>query len=711
MMDKIFSVIRKNFKLLLRSPSSAAIIIIGPLILILLVGLAFSNTQPYGVKIATYAPQYNDLVKSILGKLNEKQFEITKMKNEDACILRVKKGQAHICIVFPENFEISNDKTNNITFHVDYSKINLVWNVLDVISSKISARNTEITKDLAGTMVKTLETTQSEINQKIPVLVKLSTRNTELVNLGEDIQRTVSGISVKLDTSDLDLDVLENRLQLLYDDADKGIKRGLRLVQDIKDSESDLNLTVAQQTALTNLLESTSNDLETSRNDLAGVYTPGKSSLLEDYLTNLKLKLGKVTQQLNDAEQGKNVAGNDLKTMKGILSDSMEEINDLQATLDLISKNIQGITVTDSEKIANPVTTTIMPVTVDSHFNYLFPTLIVLIIMITSVLLSSTLVIVEKRSRAFFRNCITPTSDVVFTLGIFLSALAIILVQLIIFLLIAGIAFKTNIFTTLPTTFVTLLFITAFFILTGMFVGYIFRSEETTTIAAITVCSIFMFFSSTILPLESMPLLLQKFAEFNPYVLSESALRQSVFFEFGFNQLIDVLLWLVAYSVFMFVIVLMLQRYMKVITLHKIHKEKKIKQYVTGEKVYPSGFKGVIARIEDKEEALKKDWKSRKEDKKKKGEETELAKLEGKATKVRVIGEERKEGKQKSTSIVGFFSKIMQKKENVQEEQKKEKDAKEKDAKDEAKESKALEEIDDTEARLKALKKELLGEK
>jgi len=72
-----------------------------------------------------------------------------------------------------------------------------------------------------------------------------------------------------------------------------------------------------------------------------------------------------------------------------------------------------------------------------------------------------------------------------------------------------------------------------------MVLGYIFNNQETSTLGAMFVSSILLFFSNTILPLESLPSTFKDIAMFNPFVVSESMLREIILFNAGFMSIIN----------------------------------------------------------------------------------------------------------------------------------------------------------------------------
>ena len=137
----------------------------------------------------------------------------------------------------------------------------------------------------------------------------------------------------------------------------------------------------------------------------------------------------------------------------------------------------------------------------------------------------------EKKSKAYFRNLITPTRDRLFLFAAFLSTFILLIVQLIIILGVSGAIFKVDILANiLPTTLIISMIVTLFTLL-GIITGVLFSSAETSTLAAVSTGAIFLFMSNVILPIESMPYTLMMIARFNPFVICESLLRKSILFQ------------------------------------------------------------------------------------------------------------------------------------------------------------------------------------
>src|SRR3989344_5840787 len=108
-MYKLIEIIKKNLKLLVRSKSSAIIVLLGPLFLILLISMAFNTTSLYDIKIGAYSGAYSELSNSVIEKLNQNEFHVMKVDSRDICINSIKSNDIHVCAVFPDNLDINTE--------------------------------------------------------------------------------------------------------------------------------------------------------------------------------------------------------------------------------------------------------------------------------------------------------------------------------------------------------------------------------------------------------------------------------------------------------------------------------------------------------------------------------------------------------------------------------------------------------------------------
>ena len=72
------NIVVKNLRLVLRSRTSALIVLLGPLLITFLVGASFNTSSIYDIRIGTYSSQYTELTESLLTELTDKQFTVVK---------------------------------------------------------------------------------------------------------------------------------------------------------------------------------------------------------------------------------------------------------------------------------------------------------------------------------------------------------------------------------------------------------------------------------------------------------------------------------------------------------------------------------------------------------------------------------------------------------------------------------------------------------
>jgi len=550
-MKNIFRIIKKNLKLLVRAKSSALIIILAPLLIILLVGIAFDNANTYGLNIGVYSTNYNQNVESFLNKLSQKEFKIVKYQDQEKCINDIKLAAIHTCVIFPPSLDFNANQQQQITFYVDYSKINLVWMIMDTLSAGITERSREISKDLTNILVSKLEKTKSNLDEKKPVLINAKTANNNVLANAQEVDENLASITFDLgnfsfnQTQNL-VSSLQNNLSLNIEEARFLLKSARSTVSGSDASEGDKEEALEDINDALSELETAKNRINDSESNqtLAHVYT-----LIQQIQDELNQTQNQITAAATASQQKINEAQNSL-------SQSLSSLGEIETMMENLLTEIQGIQVTDPSAIASPVTTDIKPVAAEkTYLNYLFPGLMILVVMFISILLGTTLVMMEKHSPALFRNFITPTRNITFIISTYLTNIFLILIQLVIILGIAMYFFSAQILPSLPMVILILLMAATLFSFVGMGVGYVFMSEETGTLAAISFGSLCLFLSSLIIPLESMPAMVRQIAYYNPFVIAERLLRSIILFQPKIKFLATDLFILLGYAFVLFLFI------------------------------------------------------------------------------------------------------------------------------------------------------------
>ncbi len=499
---KIFFMVKKDLKLLIRSRSSALIVIFGPLLTIFLIGMSFNTSSLYDLRIATYSSGYSDLSNSILSALQDQQYRVIKANTQDDCINGVKFNDYHICTVFPANMQVTNESKNTISLYVDESRINLAYLISSTISSKVSTKSSEVSMGLASDIITKLGNVKTKAEEGKPVLIQLET-----------VSRDATG---KIDDAVSDF----NNIDLKYD---SGLFNYSKIYAEIENLGNITNRSSAFR-------------------------------ILKDYISDLKMETDNLGTKMQKASSdiGSNVKNlNDVKNK--FETDFKSNLDNAKSTLTNIQSDVDSVKITNAESIVSPIKTSVNAVTTKkTHLSFIFPTIVIMIVMFVSILLASSLVIREKTSKAYFRNFITPTGSLWFMVSLFLTNIFLVTLQVLVVFGAATYFFK-NEFVPLIQPITILLAITiSVFILIGMFIGYIFNSEETATLAAISTGSIMLFFSNTILPLESLPMYIKSIAIFNPFVISQEVLKSVILFNADLSLFANNIYMLLAYLAFFF---------------------------------------------------------------------------------------------------------------------------------------------------------------
>jgi len=495
-MYKLIEIIKKNLKLLLRSKSSALIVLLGPLFLILLISMAFNTTSLYDIKIGTYSGSYSELSNSIIQKLNQDEFKVVKVDDRDECTNKIKSNDLHVCAIFPDDLNINSKES--IEFYVDESRMNLVYIIINSISTKVSTKSTELSTALTSTLLNSINSADAKIGESSEKIVKLSVTLSEIKTNIESIRATLA--------------------------------------------------TSLNQTANVSLLSEKADELNMS--GAAG-------ELINDYriLTNSLISKLKSSQE---SVSTLNSASSDIDAQ-------ITNVNDVSSELSEVKSNFNSIEIKEVSKIVSPISTEIKPITSQStHFAYTFPSLLVIVLLFSGLLVAATTIIEEKSSKAFFRNFITPSSSALFIIGNYISNLIVVLFQILVIFASLYLLSSATIPAEIVTNLVLIILLTSsVFILLGMLIGYLFKSGETANLAVISLACILLFFSNTILPLETLPMAIRSIAEYNPFILGVNALKEILLFKSSLAAIATQFYTLLIYVVMLIILVYVVRLFSK----------------------------------------------------------------------------------------------------------------------------------------------------
>ncbi|MFH1073254.1 MAG: ABC transporter permease [Nanoarchaeota archaeon] len=562
---KLLSIIKKNLKVLARSRGSALVVIFGPLMIILLVGLAFNNTKTLDFSIGVYSKNYTDISNQFVNNLKEDKFIVQKMPSQELCIQKIKEGKIHTCIILPADFEIKNNKTNEIIFYVDNTRQNLVYQVIDSISKNIEVKSEELSLAMTNAILNTLFSTKNQLMQE-------TARLDQQRSLSQETNTKITAAISDLNTIDLeyqgtDLSPVTSKGQEIVYSAKLIRDKGLDIVKKTREF-ADI---VKENTSFE--LENFSTDIDSLEKELNSLYnnTPRKLEELKSTVDAANENLLKIKDKLVNAQAATQQVKSQLNSIQLDLETLKKELDNFKTALDTILTNINNIKVTTASNIVSPVTTRIEPVATEgSKLIFLFSDLLMLVIMFIGILLSGTLIIMEKTSKAYFRNFTTPTQDETFVLATYLTSAFLIFIQAVVIIGLAFLFLKSPLFHNFSITFIVLLVSISLFVLIGMAIGYLFSTQEGVTMVSISIGAIFLFLSNIIFPLEHISGFLSTLAQANPYVLSTQALKKTLLFDASLNEVVSSIAVLLIYILVMILFILLVRYISKNKYLHSL---------------------------------------------------------------------------------------------------------------------------------------------
>lgn len=562
-MQSLWLLTQKNLRLLLRAKASALIVIFAPLLIILLLGLSYNASDKYGLKIGVYTPAESEDVQSFVTLLQEEEYEIIKyVSAKEECVEDVKRGLINTCIFLPESLKIEDNTQKEITFYLDPTKINLVWIIQETVKSKFNLKSAEISQSLSQDLLTRLSDTNSKLNSKKTDLDTIKSKAGTASSSTESAKSGLSGLDLTAPTSTYDTSIIANVTADL-DTATKSISSALSAV-------SSANIT-SGKTAITTPLNEALSKLKGINDNVNGA--SGLVNIISSLQTDLELARSKLTTASSAVEQ----TNTNLAAVSTALAEGVSALDSLQAGLNEITANLEAQKVTQAGTISSPLVMRIETVSEKGTFlNYLFPAILVLVVMFSSLLLGTTLVMMEKNSPAFLRNFFLPISKTTFIISTYLTNLILIIFQIVIILGLS-LFFLDNTLAALPAMALILFLAASVFTFLGMLIGYVFVSEETGVLASISVGSIFLFISGVILPLEGISATLRAITSYNPFVIAEKLIREVFIFGTSLGDLWLDLTLLIGYTMVLFLIILVVESILHQHLVHRFLKQHHLK--------------------------------------------------------------------------------------------------------------------------------------
>lgn len=532
LLTQLKALIKRDLTLLSRSKSSSAAILLGPLLVILIVGVVFATTGQQHPHVGVIPGGFAD-AQSYQDSLAE-SFVLKPYQSEDECVRGVKQGVVAACVAFGQQ-----DPTARI--HVDPTDVSVVYAIIDRVTGALDERSGELRSGLTSTLLSAVSKTGSSLSED-------KKRLQEVIDALEQQQADVDRLSAGLGQVRVDAQLVgSSQVEDAIDDtlaAQDEYERLARAVQ------ADY-LSLAEDHSDNQSIE----DAERYEDEIDNVTEPG-TAVFDDLLSSLDEVSSEISQSRSRSDE---LAGSASRIQES-LGDAQEGATRVFSSLSSSQQLLAGIDISESD-ITSPIQTEVLEVSSqDDSFSSVLPHFLALLVMFTALLLSSQLVVGERQSRAYFRNFTTPTKDWAFVLATYASTLLVVLAQLVLLFLVVGAFTGINVLSNFGANFLVLFAIVSFFAFLGMLLGYVVKTQEGVMLSAISLSSVFLLVSGLVLPVQTLPGLVRFLVKANPFVISADLLTGSLVFGFGVGELLTYFLVLVIYAAMLFFFIMITQR-------------------------------------------------------------------------------------------------------------------------------------------------------
>ena len=564
-MMKTLRVIKKNLLLLGRSKGSALVVLFAPLLIVLIIGVSFTDTTEQGLPVGVHAPDDTNLTNQYIDTL-ESENEVKMYNSERECTEAITQGFVVTCIVFPPGFEVDESRRQEITFHIDESRINLAHQLIANIGVDIEEASEEVSREITNNLLNIVSTAEQQADSSSTELVQIKADMQGLKNTVENASSSTNSLDVE--EEDISINTgkfsnLEDDFQSLKDDAQEAVTTGNQFLED-----SNYNGTSKQ-------------NFEEDLNTLDSAVSSASNSIgnFSDAISNLEQAqdaVSSINDKLSDAQTTQTELLDTFQTLQNDIDDIVSDIDSVRERQDAILSSIDSFEFQEAEDIVTPIGTNIETVNANnSQITFNFPYLLMLVVLFVGIMLSSTLIFIEKDSKAFFRNFTTPTKTSFLTTMTYLTSILILIVQVFLIILAAFYLLNIPVFQNWEYSLLILFLSMTVFVLIGMLIGHLFNTSEAITMGSITLSSIFLFLSNLVLPIETFSQQVRNILTYNPYILSSEGLRKTMLLEADHTELTQELTLLVAYIVILFILVIITQKISKLKYFKKMNLRKR----------------------------------------------------------------------------------------------------------------------------------------
>ncbi|MFH1637810.1 MAG: ABC transporter permease [Candidatus Woesearchaeota archaeon] len=560
-MIKLLAIIKKNLRQLIHSKLSSLIIVLGPIIIIALAGVMLSGTGLQGINVGIYLIEDCELAGKLEEELSKNSFAVFYYDTLEQCKQGVISGDNHICVEIADKGK--KDLANidprlkyKVNFYVDYSRVRLVWAIINAIRSIVAEESSMISAEFTGKAATAVDEGFSQLETQQDTI-------DDVIVMSNDVKDEIGRAAGRAGEIDSGLSEVRGFLNSGFDALQSKSNEAVEQMSDASVKFNDVVAFLPPEAAAAqyafsssyNTAFSTVRDVDKNLVLLQGKAERAESSLdavsstgtsIQSGLFGVSNSIGSVKLKLTNVKAEMAKASKDYGWVKGVNADDI--MTPIPIEIMPVTGEVEGI-----GSVSNALT----------YLDYLFPALTIIVIMFVATILASTMTMKERKCSAYFRNIISPTSSFLLAIGNYFTGLILVCLQVALLFTVAAVFFNASLIQGAYSIAAILFLVISFFLFLGIVIGYIFNSEETAIVGSVSAAIVFLIFSALIIPVETMPSIMGMVTRFSPFVVAETALRQVIIFGADFRSLYKPLAILGCYVIATFALAFIVQKIRK----------------------------------------------------------------------------------------------------------------------------------------------------
>lgn len=499
----------KNLKVFFRTKSSAAVVLLSPILIVALVGVAlYANTgqdYPLGV-VSANGESIDDMI-------DLSMFSVTEYSSVDDCSDMLLMGSAAACV------EVTKRKgAKDVSLLVDESREEVSILLQDRLREEISAQSEQERRDIQEDRLGSIQGVYDDLSS-----IK-STLETVERRLG-DVESDVSSASSSAEGIDFSVDIES-------DDVSNEINDFIDIVELL---EEDFEAFISDAKSFLN----ESNLNESEKEDFEDDIDSAESNLgdgLEDDIDDILDELDNLRDDLEDAEddavQTNTLRDELIEDLEDILDDIDGVISSVESSIDSSEDaliTLETLGASSAEELASPITFSTDTVSsTPEEYLQTAPTLISIAVFLFSGLLGGVFVFNGRMGPSAVRERSLPLSSftrfsINFFTSIFLGAIQFGLLVLGLFAL-SNFELGFSVEGLLVFGGIGILISVAI----GAILGSLFNSIEGVSLSILSINALFLFFSRTFFPIDTLGVIGEYTTLINPLTLVSEGMRRTV---------------------------------------------------------------------------------------------------------------------------------------------------------------------------------------